>query len=318
MSESAKKVAVVGATGIGKHHANWWHVEGARVCAFAGTTPESVAETRGTLQDMFGFDGRGYTDTAEMLQKETPDILDVCSPPRFHYDHTLAGLEAGCEVLCEKPFVYEEGLDAGALLQKARTLAETAEDRSLSLGMCSQYHPAVRVCREILLEQTGQSDITTFLGHLASPAKTDSPDPDAIWVDLAPHMLAALQALLPDATIKQESLTTSFDDLVARADFSAASPDGPGIACEIVTGKTRPGAEQGHIRLFELNGQRFEIGGGTDEEDNYCARIDTPWGVFQYPDGMRLLIREFLDGRPAIGPRAAVQNINWVLQILGR
>lgn len=38
-----------------------------------------------------------------MLLAVNPDVVSVCSPNRFHYEHTLMALEAGCHVMCEKP-----------------------------------------------------------------------------------------------------------------------------------------------------------------------------------------------------------------------
>lgn len=38
-----------------------------------------------------------------MLQEVKPDVVSVCSPNRFHFEHVMAALEAGCHVMCEKP-----------------------------------------------------------------------------------------------------------------------------------------------------------------------------------------------------------------------
>lgn len=41
------------------------------------------------------------------------DWLVIATPPAHHLDHVIAGLEAGCHVLCEKPLVVDEAaLDA--------------------------------------------------------------------------------------------------------------------------------------------------------------------------------------------------------------
>ena len=39
----------------------------------------------------------------EMLEKEKLDAVSVCTPNKFHAPATIAALEAGCHVLCEKP-----------------------------------------------------------------------------------------------------------------------------------------------------------------------------------------------------------------------
>lgn len=44
-----------------------------------------------------------YTDAVEMLEKEHPDIVHIATPPNIHYPLIIQALEAGANVLCEKP-----------------------------------------------------------------------------------------------------------------------------------------------------------------------------------------------------------------------
>ena len=44
-----------------------------------------------------------YTDWRAMLAEVQPDIVSVCLPNVFHHELTIAALEAGAHVLCEKP-----------------------------------------------------------------------------------------------------------------------------------------------------------------------------------------------------------------------
>jgi predicted dehydrogenase len=44
-----------------------------------------------------------YTDAAEMLEKERPDLVHIATPPGTHYELVILSLEAGASVLCEKP-----------------------------------------------------------------------------------------------------------------------------------------------------------------------------------------------------------------------
>lgn len=309
------RVAVIGASGIGKHHAKWWAVEGADVCAFAGSSPESVARTRKMLADLFGFGGTGYADVEQLLREEQPDIVDVCSPPEWHFRHAAAALDAGCDVLCEKPFIYEPGAGSAGLLEKARTLVKKAGAGGRRLGLCSQYHAAVRCCRDILAEHTGREQVTRYRGHIESPAGNRPPDPVAVWVDLSPHMLAAVQAIAPGARLAQDTVRTFFSDYQASARFHVERSDGEAMDCHVVTARTLPGAEAGNIREFELNDARFRIGGGTDADGVYCAAIQTPWGSFERLDGLRLVIREFLEGGLPLDGPSAVTNLSWLLDI---
>lgn len=44
-----------------------------------------------------------YTDLDRMLDEQHPDLVTICTPPRFHRDQTVAALRAGAWVWCEKP-----------------------------------------------------------------------------------------------------------------------------------------------------------------------------------------------------------------------
>ena len=44
-----------------------------------------------------------YASYEEMIEKENPDFVDVCTPSYMHTDMTVYALEHGKHVLCEKP-----------------------------------------------------------------------------------------------------------------------------------------------------------------------------------------------------------------------
>lgn len=44
-----------------------------------------------------------YTDLTVMLAERRPDLVVLCTPPRFHREQTVAALRAGAWVWCEKP-----------------------------------------------------------------------------------------------------------------------------------------------------------------------------------------------------------------------
>ena len=65
-------VAIAGASGIGKHHAKWFHQAGARVVGFLGSNEERVAATSEALRAIFPFSGRGYWDFDRLLVESGP------------------------------------------------------------------------------------------------------------------------------------------------------------------------------------------------------------------------------------------------------
>jgi predicted dehydrogenase len=308
------RVAVVGARGIGRHHANWWRLEGADVCAICGTTPERAAESAAVLNRLFGFAGRIYTDLGELLRRERPDILDVCSPPALHAAHVRAGLTAGVDVLCEKPFVYDPALPAGALLEETDALLRLADERGRRLGLCSQYSVAGARCLALLREHAATGPLTRIEGALASPAKGRPVDPLATWIDLGPHLLAAVQAAAPDALPGLRALATTFTGHHARCTFHLTRPGQPPLACDLHAYRTE-GDGPAHVRRLVLNGTGFDIEGETDAAGIFRARIVTPHGEFREDDLMRQLIRATLAGRPPMPPPVIRRNQEWLLAV---
>jgi len=73
---------------------------------------------------------RVYTDTAPMLAAETLDAADICCPHAFHHTNGIACLDAGVNVIIEKPFGItiraSQALIAAA--QRSGRIAATAEN----------------------------------------------------------------------------------------------------------------------------------------------------------------------------------------------
>lgn len=311
---SHPRVAILGASGIGRHHANWWRLEGAQVVAFLGSNAESIAKTTETLKSMFAFEGRGYTDLNELLATEKPDVVDVCLPPQMHYAAVKAALEAGCHVLCEKPFVYDDDKSAEELLEQARELTLLAEEKKLSLGICTQYVMAAEEIRRLWLEEHPGEEITSFEGCLISPTRNRPPNAKWTWIDLAPHMLGVAQVLTGGGDIAWEQVKTKFEGHLAEATFPCKCRDGRVIDCKITT--FHRDEEPKNVRQISLNGELFNIGGRLDENKIFQMDIQTPNGVVERPDMMRLLIRSYLHGCLKVPGRMARQNLEWMLKII--
>lgn len=62
-----------------------------------------------------------YTDGDELIEKEELDILAIGTPPDTHHRYSLAGLERGWHILCEKPTAMNaaEAEEMSASAQKA-------------------------------------------------------------------------------------------------------------------------------------------------------------------------------------------------------
>jgi predicted dehydrogenase len=63
---------------------------------------------------------RAYSNTAQMLEEEAPDLVHICTPPQSHCALSVLCMEAGAWVLCEKPLCASlEEMDAIEAAERA-------------------------------------------------------------------------------------------------------------------------------------------------------------------------------------------------------
>lgn len=93
------KIGVIGCGSIAQHrhlpeYANNEHVEIVAVCDIDGGRAAEVAEQ---------FGAKAYTQYSELLAIAEVDAVSVCTPNYLHAPISIAALNAGKHVLCEKP-----------------------------------------------------------------------------------------------------------------------------------------------------------------------------------------------------------------------
>ncbi|GGU46123.1 Gfo/Idh/MocA family protein [Lentzea flava] len=81
---------------------------------------------------------RAYGDYRELLRDEEVEVVYVATPHAQHHEVTLAALEAGKHVLCEKPLGISSA-QVEEMIVKART-----EKRFLMEGMWTRFNPLIR------------------------------------------------------------------------------------------------------------------------------------------------------------------------------
>jgi predicted dehydrogenase len=96
--ERRLRVGVIG-LGIGRSHIEGWR-EHAAVDVVAIADPDR--NRLDTVGDTYGITRR-HASAAALLEKETLDVVSICTPNKFHCELSLAAFAAGCHVLCEKP-----------------------------------------------------------------------------------------------------------------------------------------------------------------------------------------------------------------------
>ncbi len=110
-----KKVALVGVGGIAQAHLQGWASQPEAEVVLLCDVNRDIAEAR---REKYGLSGaRVVTDFAEVLSSEV-DLLDLCTPSALHAEQSIAALEAGRHVMCEKPMANSLA-EAEAIAQAA-------------------------------------------------------------------------------------------------------------------------------------------------------------------------------------------------------
>lgn len=131
------KCAIVGCGGIAQVHARVLHEqETADLTAFADIKPERAE----ALAERYG--GRAYSSLEELLERETIDVLHICTPHYLHTSMAKLAAERGIHVFTEKPPVIDE-----TQWEEFRRLGS-----AVKVGICFQnrYNPEVRLLKELL------------------------------------------------------------------------------------------------------------------------------------------------------------------------
>ena len=97
-----------------------------------------------------------YTDEAELLKRETLDVIHVCTPSGEHFDPALLGIQSGINVICEKPMEIQ--------LDRIDRLGEEAAKRGVHIAGIFQnrWNPANRAIKAAADE--GRFGIVSYAG----------------------------------------------------------------------------------------------------------------------------------------------------------
>ncbi len=316
--ERPLRVAIAGASGIGKHHAKWFHRVGAQVVGFLGRSRESAAATERVLSDIFPFAGQGYWDLDRLLIEEVPNVVDVCLPNEAHFDCVTRALERGCHVLCEKPLVWHSD-GAEQTLMQARALVDLAQQTDLHLGVCTQYAASLPYYRQLYEEARGSlATVESFYAEMETLARGRRRSAAEVWVDMAPHPLSMLLAWMPDGVIEPASLQVVSGRGEVRARFSFADSAGSCL-CEIIVRDLHAGQP---LRRFGVNGFLVDCAGRSAPDGTYCSVLSTGESELIGDDFMSLLIARFAEAAiqprltPLVSSEVGLHNLELQLQVL--
>jgi predicted dehydrogenase len=219
------KVGIVGMGGMGWFHAaKYFQLPNVTLAAIADVTPERL-EARHAVQINIAGDARPvdmstvarYADAAQLIAQADVDIVDVCLPSYLHARTTIAALQRGRHVLCEKPMALSIE-DAQAMVDASRQA-----QRLLMIAQCIRFWPEYRFLRDCVrdgrfgkllslnLTRMGGKPVWSWQNWFLDPARSGGP-----IHDLHIHDVDYVNALLGKptrlfSTARQTAVTGTYD-----------------------------------------------------------------------------------------------------------
>ena len=134
------KVGIVGCGGIagGKHLPGHNSVKNVSIIAAC-----DIDEARATAFAKKHDIPNVFTDYEKLVEMDELDAVSVCTPNNFHAGPTIAALNAGKHVICEKPIA------ANAIDGQAMVDAQKASGKVLQIGLQSRFGAGARTLRKL-------------------------------------------------------------------------------------------------------------------------------------------------------------------------
>jgi predicted dehydrogenase len=213
-------IGMVGYAFMGRAHSQAWRTVGhffelpfaPRMAAICGRDRAAVAAAAARL----GW-AAWETDWKRLVDRDDVELVDVCTPGSSHAEISIAALEAGKHVLCEKPLANT--VDEARAMAAAAAGAAPAGVRAM-VGFNFRRVPAVALARELVA--TGRLGAVRHVraAYLASHAV--DPELPLVWRlraeeagsgalgDLGAHAVDLAQHLAGDHVTGVSALTETF------------------------------------------------------------------------------------------------------------
>ncbi len=315
------RAAVIGASGIGKHHAKWLHALGCEVVGFAGTSAERVEATAQVLRGIFPFAGTGYVGVEALLEAAGPDLVAICSPAPLHPEHFSLAARRGCHILCEKPLVWDPTQDFGRLLAEGAQMVRLARERGLVAAINTQYAsvvaPYLRLLEQAGVALDGQS-CSRFFMQMDSRGGKQGAGGEKVWLDLASHPLSVLMAFVGPGAMVPGSERCAIGERQVDTSFTFRTACGHPIGATVRVCNVPEGPL---VRRFGVDGVLVDYEGRNDEDGVFAAYLKLGDLEMKATDFMQLSITRFVhavrgEGEPLATLEEGLANLEMQLRLL--
>jgi len=145
----------IGIAGLGfmgrMHYKCWQRLKGVEVVAVCDDNPNIEEDTKravgnvGETEEAIDFSSlQLYRDFEKMLEEAKLDAVSIALPTYLHADYSIKALQAGLNVLCEKPMALN--------VQDCRRMIAEAKrsGKVLQIGHCVRFWPEYAKAKEIV------------------------------------------------------------------------------------------------------------------------------------------------------------------------
>ncbi len=142
MKREKVRVGIIGCGGIanGKHLPALSKIREVEIVGFCDLIEERAAKA---AKEYGSKNAKVYKDYRELLKDKSIDVVHVCTPNKSHSEISVAAMEAGKHVMCEKPMAKNA--------QDAEKMVETAKrtGMKLTIGYQNRFRPDSLHLKEI-------------------------------------------------------------------------------------------------------------------------------------------------------------------------
>lgn len=293
------RVAVLGASGIGKFHVREFVNAKCNVVAILGSSEASSEKTAELLYGEFGVRATPYHNIERLLDYENLDAVSICTPPNLHETQARQSLDRNLNVLCEKPLT----LDSQNNYESARQLLDLAEEKEKILTMNTQWVSVIPY-------------FSTYMKHapLESLAIYMQPGKRRIEMltDHLPHTNSLLVRFIPKGKATDMQFLLKKDDAInIRFRYDTTGQD-----CKVEYNfefrKHRP-----REIIFSINGQSFVRRIGKNYQQKFVCGKES----FDIEDPFKVSINKFVEAvkeesEPLVNKQEILENIYLQEQII--
>lgn len=240
MNDELVPIAVVGAGNMGANHIRVYdQLPGAELVEVVETDPERAREVREQ------YDVAVVDDVADL---ERAQAATIAVPNRFHREVSVACIEAGLDVLVEKPLAMNVD-DAQAIVDAAAEAGAV-----LQVGHIERFNPAVETLGEILADE----EVIALEAHRLGPFN-EQLSGESVVFDLMIHDVDVIESLIDSEVsyvdaIGTRSRSSELDHAIAHLRFEDGTT-GTMTASHVTHGKVRDLTVTARDAFIELDYQ---------------------------------------------------------------